>query len=60
MTIRSQNLLFLVPVFLVAGLLIGGLKWAADTNTLKAGGKEQIRTFAVAISEFLEARETSI
>ncbi|MBU45109.1 MAG: hypothetical protein CMN76_18000 [Spirochaetaceae bacterium] len=59
MTIRSQNLLFLVPVFLVAGLLIGGLKWAADTNTLKAGGKEQIRTFAVAISEFLEARERS-
>ena len=57
MTIRGQNLLFLVPVFLVAGLLIGGLKWAADTNTLEAGGKEQIRTFAVALREFLEARE---
>ncbi|HBS03724.1 MAG TPA: hypothetical protein DEA96_02085 [Leptospiraceae bacterium] len=57
MTIRGQNLLFLVPVFLVAGLLIGGLKWAADTNTLRSGGKEQIRTFAVALQEFLEARE---
>ncbi|MEQ8351741.1 MAG: methyl-accepting chemotaxis protein [Leptospiraceae bacterium] len=57
MTIRGQNLLFLVPVFLVAGLLIGGLKWAADTSTLESGGKEQIRTFAVALREFLEARE---
>lgn len=52
-----QNLLFLVPVFLIAGMLIGGLKWAADTSTLKSGGREQIRTFAVAIREFLQARE---
>ncbi|MCB1138454.1 MAG: methyl-accepting chemotaxis protein [Leptospiraceae bacterium] len=57
MTIRLQNLLFLVPVFLIAGLLIGGLKWAADTTTLESGGREQIRTFAVAIQEFLQARE---
>lgn len=57
MTIRAQNLLFLVPIFLIAGLLIGGLKWAADTQTLESGGREQIRTFAIALREFLQERE---
>lgn len=56
MRIRTQFLIFLLPVFILAGGLIGALKWIADTQMLEWGGEKQISTMAVSIANILDTQ----
>lgn len=53
MRLRTQNLIFLLPVFLVTILVMGGYKYVTERNVLLAGQESKANAFTISISEFL-------
>ncbi|MDP8242485.1 MAG: hypothetical protein P9L94_00280 [Candidatus Hinthialibacter antarcticus] len=53
MRLRTQNLLFLLPVFLVTIIVMGGFKYYTERNVLLSGYETKANAFAISISEFL-------
>ena len=53
MRLRTQNMLFLLPVFLVAIVVMGGYKYYTEREVLLSGQKNKANAVAVSIAEFL-------
>ncbi|MBZ0256650.1 hypothetical protein K8I31_11345 [bacterium] len=53
MRLRTQNMLFLLPVFLVTIVVMGGYKYYTEREVLLSGQENKANAFAVSIAEFL-------
>lgn len=53
MRLRTQNMLFLLPVFLVTIIVMGGYKYYTEREVLISGQESKANVLAVSVAEFM-------